>query len=203
MPIVRATPAAATRRQQLLNAAVWTFARKGYRGAAISDIIARAGAARGTFYLYFNSKEEIFLAVVEDFHDRVRRMLAEPDPPMRLGELHGRAVLHRSYRRWLTFFAAHRDAAAVILKEATSIDPRFEAGLARLRDLARDDFAGRFRRAQALKLVNPSTSPDLAAHLQMGMLDALVDGFILADATVDIDLLAQQLAAFAWDGIHP
>jgi AcrR family transcriptional regulator len=203
VPLIQATPAAAIRRQQLLDAAVWTFARKGYRGAAISDIVARADVARGTFYLYFESKEQVFLAIVEDFHRRLREMLDEPDLPMPLAEHNGRAVLQRSFRRWLAFFARHRDAAAVILKEATSIDPRFEASLARLRALARDDFAGRFRRAQTLKLVNPSMSPDLAAHLQMGMLDALVDAFILTDARVDVDLLARQLAAFAWDGIHP
>jgi len=191
------------RRQQLLDAAIWTFARKGYRGAAISDIIARAEVARGTFYLYFRSKDEVFLAIVEGFHDRLRRMLAEPDPLIRLAEHNGRAVLQRSFRRWLGFFAEHRDAAAVMLKEATCIDPRFEAALARLRELARNDFAGRFRRVQALGLVNSSMSPDLVAHLQMGMLDAIVDAFILRDPDVDIDALAQQLAAFAWDGISP
>ena len=104
---------------------------KAIAAAAISDIVARADVARGTFYLYFDSKEQIFLAIVEDFHDRIRRMLEEPDPPVRLAEHNGRAVLQRSFRRWLVFFAAHRDAAAVILKEATSIDPRFEASLAR------------------------------------------------------------------------
>ena len=52
------------RRQQLLEAATWVFARKGYRRAGISDIIARAGVARGTFYLYFDSKEQVFLAIV-------------------------------------------------------------------------------------------------------------------------------------------
>ena len=205
LPVLATAPAArpAARRRQLLDAAIAIFARKGYRGAAISDIIAHADVARGTFYLYFDSKEEVFLAIVDDFHDRIRRMLDEPDPPMRLAEHNGRAVLQRSFRRWLLFFAAHREAAAVILKEATSIDPRFEASLARLRELARSDFAGRFRRVQALGLVNPSMPPDLVAHLQMGMLDAVVDAFILRDAEVDIEALAQQLATFAWDGIHP
>jgi AcrR family transcriptional regulator len=205
MPVARTHHSArpVARRQQILDAAVWAFARKGYRGAAISDIVARADVARGTFYLYFESKEQIFLAIVEDFHGRIRQMLDEPDLPMPLAEHNGRAVLQRSFRRWLAFFARHRDAAAVILKEATSIDPRFEAGLARLRELARNDFAGRFRRVQALGLVNPSISPDLVAHLQMGMLDELVDAFILRDPNVDIEALAQQLAAFAWNGIRP
>ena len=124
------------RRQQLLDAAAWTFARKGYRAANIGDIIERAGVARGTFYLYFDSKDQVFLAIVEDFRDRIQRMLEEPEAPVRLAEHHGQAMLQRSFRRWLELFAAHRDAAAVILREATSIDSRFEGEAARLRGLA-------------------------------------------------------------------
>ena len=194
------------RRQQLLDAAAWTFARKGYRAASISDIIDRAGVARGTFYLYFDSKEQVFLAILEDFHERIERMLAEPEAPVRLAEHHGRAMLQRSFRRWLELFAAHRDVAAVILKEATAIDPRFEAGVARLRQLALNHFAGRFRRLQSRGLVNPSLSPELAAHLQMAMVEELVNAFVLADTAIDIDgidNLAGQLAAFEWNGIRP
>lgn len=191
------------RRQQLLDAAAWAFARKGYRAASISDIIDRARVARGTFYLYFNSKEGIFLAIVEDFHDRLKRMLDEPEAPVRLAEHHGQAMLQRTFRRWLEFFAAHRDSAAVILKEATAIDPRFEAGAARLRELALDHFAGRFRRFQALGLVNRSASPELVAHLQMAMIEELVSAFVLPGSPIAIDDLAGQLAALEWNGIRP
>lgn len=195
------------RRPQLLDAAAWTFARKGYRSASISDIVDRARVARGTFYLYFDSKEEVFLAIVEDFHDRIKRMLDGPEAPVRLTEHHGQAMLQRSVRRWLELFATHRDAAAVILKEATAIDPRFEASVARLRELALSHFAGRFRRFQALGLVNRSASPELVAHLQMAMVEELVNAFVLPDASpdvaIDIDDLARQLAAFEWNGIRP
>jgi AcrR family transcriptional regulator len=195
------------RRQQLLDAAAWTFARKGYRASAISDIIDRAQVARGTFYLYFDSKEQVFLAIVEDFHDRIKRMLEEPEGPVRLIEHNGQAMLQRSFRRWLELFAAHRDAAAVILKEATSIEARFEAGAARLRELALRHFAERFRRLQARGLVNTSVSPELVAHLQMAMIEELVIAFVLPESSpgssIDIEALAAELAAFEWNGIRP
>ncbi len=191
------------RRQQLLDAAAWTFARKGYRAAAVSDIIDRAKVARGTFYLYFDSKEQVFLAIVEDFHDRIKRMLEEPEAPVRLAEHHGQAMLQRSFRRWLELFAAHRDAAAVILKEATSIDARFEGEAARLRGLALSYFAERFKRFQLRGLVNPLVSPELVAHLQMAMVEELVSAFVLPGTSIDLDDLAAQLAAFEWNGIRP
>lgn len=206
MPAVSSSTAArqpGARRQQLLDAASWAFARKGYRAAAISDIVERANVARGTFYLYFDSKDEVFLAIVDDFHDRIKRMLDEPEAPVRLAEHHGQAMLQRSFRRWLELFAAHRDAAAVILKEATSIDARFEAGATRVRELALKYFAERFTRFQARGLVNPSLSAELVARLQMAMVEELVNAFVLPDSSIDIDELAAQLAAFEWNGIRP
>jgi AcrR family transcriptional regulator len=182
------------------------FARKGYRAASITDIIDRAGVARGTFYLYFDSKEHVFLAIVDDFFDRAKRMLDEPETPVRLDEHRGQAMLQRSFRRWLELFAAHRDAAAVILREAPAIDPRFEASLARLRGLALTHLAERVRRVQAAGLVNRSAAPELVARLQMAMVEESVRAFVLPQSSTeldDLDGLARQLAAFEWNGIRP
>lgn len=54
------------RREQLLDAARAAFVDKGFDATKVSDIVARAGLAQGTFYLYFKSKLEIMLAVSAD-----------------------------------------------------------------------------------------------------------------------------------------
>ena len=46
----------AERRQQILTVARDVFARRGYHQSTIDDIVAEAGVARGTFYLYFEDK---------------------------------------------------------------------------------------------------------------------------------------------------
>jgi AcrR family transcriptional regulator len=190
------------RRRQLLDAAIWTFARKGYRAAGISDIITRAGVARGTFYLYFDSKADVFLAIIDDFRADLVAMLDEPERPVPLGKHHGGALLQRTIRRWLALFSDRRDAATVILREATSIDPRFEAAVASVRRLALDYFAERFGRAQTLGYVNPQIAPELLAHVQLGILDEIVNAFVLSDSPGDLDRLAEQLAACEWQGIR-
>lgn len=192
------------RRQQLLEAATWVFARKGYRRAGVSDIIARAGVARGTFYLYFDSKERVFLAIVEDFHSRISRAIAATDQTPQFDATAGpRGLLQASFRRWLELFAANRDAATVILKEASSIDPRFEKGFADLRRSAVEFFAARYRRFQDLGFVRRSIDPELMAHLLVGMVDELLNAFVLRDPHTDLDALAGQLADFEWNGIKP
>lgn len=60
------------RRRQLLEAAIKVFGDKGYHHSQISDIIAEVGVARGTFYLYYESKREIFDAVMTELFQTVR-----------------------------------------------------------------------------------------------------------------------------------
>ncbi|MBI3171040.1 MAG: TetR/AcrR family transcriptional regulator [Hydrocarboniphaga effusa] len=61
-----------TTRRRLLTAAEHQFGEKGFHGTSITSITLRAGAAQGTFYLYFRSKEEIFLTLVQDIGHQLR-----------------------------------------------------------------------------------------------------------------------------------
>lgn len=67
-----ATPRGEATRRRLLNAAEQEFGEKGYHGASVSSITDRADVGQGTFYLYFRSKEEIFLTLVGDIGHQLR-----------------------------------------------------------------------------------------------------------------------------------
>ncbi len=73
-------------RNKLLQAAETEFGEKGFHDAAISGITQRAGVALGTFYTYFDSKEEIFRSLVAYMSQRTRQWIAErvADAPDRL-----------------------------------------------------------------------------------------------------------------------
>ena len=60
----RKTPA--QRRAELVYSADAVFMEKGYEAATVADITSRAGSSHGTFYVYFDSKEDIFDAVAQD-----------------------------------------------------------------------------------------------------------------------------------------
>ena len=63
--------------RKLLEAAEEVFAELGYHEASIVKITERAGIGMGTFYLYFDSKQTIFEALVIDLNRRVRHAMAE------------------------------------------------------------------------------------------------------------------------------
>ena len=50
---------------EVLDAALAEFFEKGFESARLEDIATRAGVSKGTIYLYFSSKEEIFDALVK------------------------------------------------------------------------------------------------------------------------------------------
>jgi AcrR family transcriptional regulator len=49
---------------EIVSAALACFAERGFAATRLDDVAARAGVTRGTLYLYFESKEELFKAVV-------------------------------------------------------------------------------------------------------------------------------------------
>jgi AcrR family transcriptional regulator len=75
----------AHRRQSLLAAARRVFARKGYEAATVAEIVAEAGVAQGTFYLYFPSKRAAVMQLAEEFHRRLMEAVVQayrPDRPL-------------------------------------------------------------------------------------------------------------------------
>ena len=52
--------------QQIIEAAVRVFARKGYYNSRVSDIAREAGIAAGTIYLYFKTKDDILVTLFRD-----------------------------------------------------------------------------------------------------------------------------------------
>ncbi len=69
------------RRQAILDAAMELFQETSYEAVNIVDVAKRAGIAKGTVYLYFQTKEELFLALqtgeLEAWFDEIDRLLQE------------------------------------------------------------------------------------------------------------------------------
>jgi len=73
------------RPREICAAALAVFAEKGFAAAKLDEIAKRAGVSKGTLYLYFTDKEELFRAVVRDTIspniDAVRASLEQMDMP--------------------------------------------------------------------------------------------------------------------------
>lgn len=97
-------------REKLLRAAEAEFGARGFHAVAINDITREAGVALGTFYVYFESKEEIFRALVSYMGRRVRSWVAEriANAPDRL------AAEREGVKAYLEFVREHKGLYRII-----------------------------------------------------------------------------------------
>lgn len=162
-------------RGRVLDAARAVFERDGWSGASVPRIAAAAGVAHGTFYTYFDSKEDVLEAVLADLWDDIYAGDLGGAPVPLLGAeptaAEARVVVARANARYLD--AYRRNATLMALVEQLSTEP---ARLARF-DVRRQQFverAARFvRRLQAAGL----TPPELDAHTTAAALVAMMRHF--------------------------
>ncbi|MGD8601394.1 MAG: TetR/AcrR family transcriptional regulator [Gemmatimonadota bacterium] len=71
----------ADRPEEILKAALQVFLERGLAGARMEDIAQEAGISKGTLYLYFSGKEELFQEAIRDKVTRLLAGLASAAPP--------------------------------------------------------------------------------------------------------------------------
>lgn len=72
------------RRNQILDSATRVFARLGFHDARMDDIVAESGLSKGALYWYFNSKDDLIIAILDRLFERemsdLRDMQINPGP---------------------------------------------------------------------------------------------------------------------------
>ena len=64
-------------RERLLDTAIDMFAKKGYAGTSVREIVSRAGVSKPVLYYYFQSKEGLFLAILDMAENLQKQLLSE------------------------------------------------------------------------------------------------------------------------------
>ena len=149
--------------RKILSAALDEFGERGFSDASIVGITGRAKVALGTFYTYFDSKEEVFQALVRDMSAQVRDNVA---PALQAGT-DGLDAEQRALTAFLRFAAANKQVYRII-DEAEFVDPEgfrthYETTAARI--------AGRLEQAAKRGELRADDSPlahEVAAWALMG-----------------------------------
>lgn len=66
-----------TKMEKLLTSSEELFAKNGFYGTSISDICKHAGTAVGTFYIYFETKTDVYKYLMETYKQEIKNRLAE------------------------------------------------------------------------------------------------------------------------------
>jgi AcrR family transcriptional regulator len=187
------------RRRQILSAAKQVFADAGYHGASIHAIIERAQIARGTFYLYFESKAAVFDSILDQAMAELRARLhrIEVDAP---GAPPPQVQLRAQVVATLEYIVDDRPLATLLLSAGHTPDvdasERLEMFFTEVRDLVRRALEigmeiGLVRRCQ----------PELIAAALLGMIRGVIELLVRRTDAAPIDDVVNELLQVALRGV--
>jgi AcrR family transcriptional regulator len=198
--VARAARQRHDRREQVLVCAQRVFSRQGYHAAGVADIIAEAGVARGTFYLYFESKRAIFdellgrlLALLQG---TVRRIDVGPGAPPPFEQLLA------NVNRVVDTLYDQREMTRVLLRTAPGIDADFdrklEEGYGRLRGIIENALTT----GEAMGLVRPCDHA-LASLCVLGTVKEVMHHYAVKPNAPKVDRrqLARELLEYNLKGL--
>ena len=110
-PQKRGRPLVDDKRRRILDAALKTFADRGYHGTAVPEVATVGGVSTGTLYHYFASKEVLVNEVYRDAKLRLRAALLDGLPEVDVYQIeNGQVWFSELWRRLAAFAAAEPDA---------------------------------------------------------------------------------------------
>jgi AcrR family transcriptional regulator len=163
----------ASRREELLAAAVRVFARKGYHTCRVSEIADEAGVSHGLVYHYFASKDEVLETIFREnwgpMASAIAAIAATDDDPAEQIRKVAAVVLH-SWRR-------DQDTVRVLVREI-SRSPVLQEQIGEFQR-AFDALEGIIARGQQSGAFDPALDARFATYALWGTLDEILTGWVL------------------------
>jgi AcrR family transcriptional regulator len=174
--VVRAEAARDKRRRELLDVALRVFSERGYHETRIADLIEAAGVARGTFYLYFESKNAIFHELLDELLVRVRASVVGVELGENATPLRDQLIL--TLERVLTTFSDSPALTAFVLRVAVGLDPEIDKKLAEFHGRLHQFIVMSLENGIQLGLLRP-LDPRIVSWAVLGSIKQLVEVLII------------------------
>jgi AcrR family transcriptional regulator len=185
------------RRAQVLRHAKRIFARKGYHRTNVADIISHARIARGTFYLYFENKRDLF----EELLEQVLRELAIRIQRIRLGpgEPEPADQLRANLRRVMAFVLNERDLTSILMSHALGFDPDLDTRIQSFYDRIAAQIQRSLDLGISMGLVRQCDTRTAAYCILGGVKETIAQ--LSRQAPPDIDGLVEEILRFGLSGV--
>jgi AcrR family transcriptional regulator len=195
---VRAEAQRERRREEILRAASTLFSQKGYHATSVADVIAAAGISRGTFYLYFDNKDSLFLDLMEQFIQRIMDVVEVVDP-------NGENPTHEIYanvRRVVDVVFDHQDLTVMVLREDFGLNAEVDEKLQRFYGFVREMVEGALGNGVRLGLIREVNRPIVATALIGAIKEVFLHHLVIApDRAPPRQTIAESLLDFGLRGL--
>ena len=177
--------------RDLISAAQTVLAAKGYHGAKVADIAREAGVGVGTFYLYYTTKEAVFLELVEEALSQLEQQMTEANSGLDEPADISRARI----KVFFSFAAKRRDLFRIVFGH----DASFHDVVRRAQELFVADIVNNIRAGMAAGTFRQG-HPEIWAQAVVGMCIQAVTWWLEHD-DVAADDVAAQVADIAQHGM--
>ena len=188
------------RRAQILEVAGQVFAELGYPRTTIDEIATRTGVARGTFYLYFDSKNAIFHELLDLLLARLRENVVGID--VAEGAPLVRDQLLGTVRRVLDAFRENPAFAKLVMKEAVGVDAEIDKKLEAFDNQLHDWLADALAIGAEMGLIR-AIDPEMVAWLILGSFKQCMSLVLeRPDDELDLDHLSEVILDYNLQGVR-
>ena len=187
----------ATRRQQILQAAIEIFGRNNFDDTSISEIARRAGVAEGTIYQYFKNKQDLFFSIPRE---KTKTFSAQLDLYLK-GVTDAREKLKKFAWYYLHFFRTNPDYARSLMLEMRVSKAFARSGSYKGVKRFMSQALAILKEGQEQGVIRQDLDLYLLRHLLLGALEHVVTRWLLRGEKEDIMLCHEQLSDLILNGV--
>lgn len=156
-------------RRKILESAAKVFSQKGFYGSVVDDIVKASGTSKGAVYFYFDSKDQIFLSLVEEYMTTMAQQIQ-----MAVHRSRGLvAQVEATVATLIRTFQANRALAKIVLVDWMVAGAEFQGKRIALKALLVEVLRGYLDRAVQDGKIAPQDT-EMAAYVWIGAISELV-----------------------------
>ncbi len=188
------------RKLAIVKAAIECFSKGGYHATSISHIIEAAGVARGTFYLYFKSKHEIFQFILDDLISKIRSQINTIDLN---SDKSPAAQMRGNVERVVSAITSSPEVAQILFNEAVGLDEETQGRLKNFYAEFIEIIQSAIKRGTSFGLIR-NVDPSIASCIALGgVREIIIQKSIFKNADIDDKSMIDGLIDVLFGGIGP
>lgn len=183
---------APARREQILDVSVQVFARNGFHSTSMNDVADAAGVTKPVLYQHFNSKQDLYLALLEEAGNRLRNAITKAVSVA----TNGKEQTEFGFKAYFRWVADDHDAFLLLFGSRASRDEESTATIRRIT-------------AEAAHAIAPLIAVDIddehrrtLAQGLVGLAEGVSRHLVERGEQFDPEVLGQQIADLAWAGLR-
>jgi AcrR family transcriptional regulator len=183
---------APARREQILEVALDVFANAGFHGASMNDIAEAAGVTKPVLYQHFDSKRDLYQALIEEVGNRLRTNIDKATAEA----TDGKSQTELGFRAYFRWVADDHDGFRLLFGSGSRRDDEFNEAIRKIT-------------AESARAVAPLIAVDIdeshretLAHALVGLAEGASRRLVGLGQDFDPDAIAAEVSALAWAGLR-